>query len=116
MSAGLCKYRDQQIVFLQEAPESAPAGQLPRSIDVILHDDLVDSCKPGDRVCITGIFKALPSRNAATLSGVFRTAVVGNATTMLKRENSVSEFSEEDIEKFQELSEKDPKVRMEHVD
>lgn len=95
---------------MQEAPESAPAGQLPRSVDVILHDDLVDSCKPGDRVCITGIYKALPSRNAATLSGIFRTALIGNATVMLRQENTSTEFSESDVENFKELARQDPKV------
>ena len=46
---GLSYFRDFQIILVQEPPERTPVGQLPRSIEVVLADDLVDQAKPGDR-------------------------------------------------------------------
>ena len=39
---GFSTFKDQQMISIQEMPERAPAGQLPRSIDVQMYDDMVD--------------------------------------------------------------------------
>ena len=71
-----------QTVTLQEMPESAPVGQLPRSVDVRLEDDLVDKVKPGDRVRICGVYQAYTNKGQPSKgedqSIKFATVLVGN--------------------------------------
>jgi DNA replication licensing factor MCM3 len=80
---GFCTYRDHQSVSIQEMPERAPAGQLPRGVDVILDDDLVDRVKPGDRVQIVGIFRTLGNRNTNHNSALFKTIILANNIVLL---------------------------------
>lgn len=47
--------RDYQEIKIQEQVHHLGIGALPRAITVILLDDLVDSCKAGDDVSITGV-------------------------------------------------------------
>jgi DNA replication licensing factor MCM3 len=75
---GYSTYRDHQTISIQEMPERAPAGQLPRGVDVILDDDLVDRVKPGDRIQLVGIYRSLGNRNAGNGSSTFRTLVLAN--------------------------------------
>lgn len=42
------------------------------AVEIVLESDLVDSCKPGDRVAIVGIFRPLASANGGTTSGAYR--------------------------------------------
>lgn len=69
---GLSRYKNHQTLTVQEMPERAPAGQLPRSVEVICDDDLVDTCKPGDRVQVVGNFRCLPSKQGNFTAGTFR--------------------------------------------
>merc|ERR1712238_41071 len=105
---GLSTYKDHQTVVLQEMPERAPMGQLPRSVELILDDDLVDRIKPGDRVNIVGVYRALSSgSNQATHSGVFKTVILVNNIQILGRDVTRLNFSHQDIRTIKSLGKRD---------
>lgn len=71
-------YVDKQLVKIQETPESIPDGETPHTIDIYCYDSLVDICKPGDRVEVTGIFRAKEHRanpKRRTVEAVYRTFI-----------------------------------------
>ncbi|KAF2161421.1 hypothetical protein M409DRAFT_28153 [Zasmidium cellare ATCC 36951] len=80
---GYCTYRDHQTISIQEMPERAPAGQLPRGVDVIMDDDMVDRVKPGDRIQLVGIYRSLGNRNAGQGSSTFKTLILANNVILL---------------------------------
>lgn len=58
---------DWQRVRLQENAQEIPAGSMPRTMDVILRNDNVESAKAGDKVIITGTLIVIP--DAVSLAG-----------------------------------------------
>ncbi|KAI5546817.1 MCM family [Trichomonas vaginalis G3] len=76
---GFSTFIDHQIITIQERPESAPAGQMPRNCDVIADADLADACKPGDRVKVYGVYRILPNKVQGTASGIYHPLLIANS-------------------------------------
>lgn len=73
-----CVFADKQVIKLQETPDSVPDGQTPHSVSLCVYDELVDICKAGDRVEVTGIFRGNPVRvnpRQRTVKALFKTYV-----------------------------------------
>ena len=106
---GLSTFKDHQTVTLQEMPERAPMGQLPRSIELVLDHDLVDRIKPGDRVQVVGVYRALATTASgqSTTSGLFKTVVLVNNVQILGRDVSHLNFSPQDIRTIRSIGKRD---------
>jgi DNA replication licensing factor MCM3 len=106
---GLSTYKDHQTITLQEMPEKAPMGQLPRSVELILDNDLVDKVKPGDRVMVVGVYRALAtsSQGQMSTSGVFKTVVLVNNVQILGRGVGHMNFEREDVRMIRTLSKRE---------
>ncbi len=106
------KFIDWQKIVVQEKPEEIPPGQIPRSIEVVLTGDLVDTARPGDRVVITGILRVLPTAMAqkATGKSVFTFYVDANYIDVQQKVLEEIEITREDEEKIKEMA-RDPWIR-----
>ena len=109
---GLSRYRDHQTIMIQEMPESVPTGQLPRSVDVIVENDLVDTCKPGDRVQIVGIYRAVASKISGQTSGSFKTLIIASSVRQVSRDVTVPSFTDQDLKAIRTLSKRKNVVKV----
>uniref|UniRef100_A0A6P7FY64 DNA replication licensing factor MCM3 n=1 Tax=Diabrotica virgifera virgifera TaxID=50390 RepID=A0A6P7FY64_DIAVI len=100
---GLSSYKDHQTISIQEMPEKAPAGQLPRSVDIVCDNDLVDACKPGDRIQVVGTFRCLPNKQQNFSNCIFKTLVIANNISQISKDATHS-ITREDVAHCKKLA------------
>jgi len=100
-------YSNHQRITIQECPGTVPAGRVPRQKEVILLHDLIDSCRPGDEVEVTGIYLNRFDYYSNMQHGfpVFNTMIEANNLKRFGDEDFV-EVTEEDKKAIKEISEK----------
>ncbi|KAF8370352.1 mcm-2 [Pristionchus pacificus] len=85
--------------------EQVAAGRLPRSKDVVLLGDLCDSCKPGDEIEVTGIYKINYDASLNSKQGfpVFNTII--HANHIVNKDKVASDdLSDEDMATIRQLA------------
>jgi DNA replication licensing factor MCM4 len=78
MMHNLCMFSDKQHIKMQETPESVPEGETPQTLAMCAYEDLVDFVKPGDRVEVVGIYRAIGQRvmsGMRILKNIYKTYV-----------------------------------------
>ena len=95
---------DSQRITIQERPEELPPGQLPRSLNIELRDDLVDVARPGDRVSVTGTIGLLQRRGRGGVLRIFDLTLQANNVDVSGREMEMLEITPEDEARIKELA------------
>ncbi|RCI15101.1 hypothetical protein L249_6826 [Ophiocordyceps polyrhachis-furcata BCC 54312] len=104
-----CTFEDKQVIKLQETPDAVPAGQTPHSVSVCVYNELVDYCKAGDRVELTGIFRVSSMRvnpRQRTLKSIYKTYVDVLHVQKANRKRMGADLSTLGIEGEREAEEK----------
>jgi len=71
-----CYFANKQQVKMQETPDVIPEGATPNTVSMCVFDSLVDEAKPGDRVEVTGVYRAVPIRvapNQRAIRSIYKT-------------------------------------------
>jgi len=100
----LSTFIDYQTIRIQDAPEVLRGGQMPRFLDVVLLDDLVDSVQPGDRVIITGVLRRVEEK--VEKRPVVRRVLIANHVQPLNRDLDEVELTREDVHRIREEAKK----------
>ncbi|MFX1319963.1 MAG: LAGLIDADG family homing endonuclease, partial [Promethearchaeota archaeon] len=105
------KFVDWQKIRLQEKPEELPPGALPRALDCILREDLVDIARPGDPCRVVGILRSTQDTTARTRrkAPTFSVFLDTNYVAVSEREADRVEIEPKEEEAIRELA-KDPLV------
>jgi len=108
---GLCYYKDIQSFNIQEMPESAPPGEIPRSVEVRCDDDLVDIAHPGARVRVTGMYKTFPKVDERGITdGCFPCKIIANNIQIISEDINRTIVTAQDIRACKMISKRDDTI------
>eukprot|EP01080_Neovahlkampfia_damariscottae_P012116 gene12116-5608_t len=103
-----CLFSDKQLIKLQETPETIPEGETPHTVNLCAFDSIVDSVKPGDRIDVTGIYRAVGKRlnpKNRSISTIFRNYIdvihfkkTGMRLTDLEEDENITDESSYSLE------------------
>ncbi len=98
-----------QRILLQERQEELESGVLPRGVQAMLTDDLVDQIKPGSRIRVTGIFRAYKPPRTQSERGL-DTFLEINYFELAEKDYEALELSQKDLEEIRKMA-SDPWVK-----
>jgi len=120
-----CSFKDKQLIKVQESPEQIPDGETPQTIDVYVYDQLVDFVKPGDRIEVTGVYRASAIRSnprRREIESIYKTYIdsvhikksKANSFSVeaAERESAAEEEEDGDADYFQKFNENDESEAM----
>jgi len=82
---------------VQELPEELPPGQLPQFFDVNVEGDIVNMARPGDRVVLTGIVRAVPDYTVGQVrTRLFKSQIDCNQVEVKGKEPEQVQVTKED--------------------
>lgn len=93
MQHNLSSFINKQLVKMQEAPDRIPEGETPHGVTLYVYGSNVDLCRPGDRITITGTYRAVAMRlnpKNRTLHALYRTYIDVNH---IQRDETAQLFS-----------------------
>ncbi|KAH9123289.1 hypothetical protein AeMF1_005676 [Aphanomyces euteiches] len=113
-----CAFTDKQLVKMQETPDAIPEGETPYTVMLFCFDDLVDDVRPGDKIEVTGIYRAVPLRatiKQRVVKSVFKTYIdvvhfrrvdelYGQNSGSFHDENAVDAVTQAKLEEFQRIA------------
>jgi DNA replication licensing factor MCM3 len=104
MEIGLSVYKDTQKIMIQEAPENAPTGVIPRSVEVVVEDDLVDKAKPGDRIRCVGVYRSFPRLQDPTTNGCWPSRIIANSVKNMQKDVLDTNLTGDDIREIRKIA------------
>ena len=99
------RFIDFQVVRVQELPEELPPGQLPQFFDVNVEGDIVNTARPGDRVVLTGVVRAVPDYTLGQVkTRLFRSQIDCSHIEVRGKEPEQVQISREDEELIRKIA------------